>query len=100
VAWVTAVLGRLPAVAVNVVGQNPHTSAWANEAAYGPEHVTRLMELSAGASARGWGSLNVYQSYLDDPRELGVLISADGLHPTQVCYEVSVDTVAKAAGII
>jgi hypothetical protein len=50
-AWVAAVLGRLPAVAINVLGQNPHTSAWANEAAYGPDHVTREMELSAAAGA-------------------------------------------------
>lgn len=99
-AWVAAVSGRLPNAAINVVGQNPHTSAWANEAAYGPEHVTRIMELSAAASARGWGYINVYQAYLDDPRGLGVLISADGLHPTPVGYALSGDTVAKAAGIV
>jgi hypothetical protein len=100
-AWVNAVLGRLPNAAVNVVGQNPHTSAWANETAFGPEHVTRIMELSAAASNAGWGFVNVYQAYLDDPRGLSVLVSADGLHPSPVPggYALTGDVVAAEAGI-
>lgn len=98
-AWVSAVLDRLPNAAVIVVGQNPHTSAWANEATYGPEHVTRIMELSAAAGNQGWAFANAYQAYLDDPRGLGVLVSADGLHPTQTGYQLSGDTLVSLAHI-
>lgn len=98
-AWVTAVKNRLPNGQVNVIGQNPHTSAWVNEATYGMEHVKRIMELSAAAGRLGWGFINIYQAYLDDSRGLGALISSDGLHPTQVGYELSGDTIAKTAGM-
>ena len=98
-AWVTNLKKRLPNATVNVVGQNPHTSAWVNEAAYGLEHVKRIMELSDNAARLGWGFINVYQAYLDDPRGLGVLVGADGLHPTPTGYALTGDTVAKAAGV-
>lgn len=98
-AWVTSVKGRLPNAAINVVGQNPHTSAWVNEAAYGQEHVKRILELSAAAARLGWGFINVFQAYLDDPRGVAALISPDGLHPIADGYVLSGDTVAKAAGI-
>lgn len=96
--WVTAVKGRLPNAAINVVGQNPHTSAWANEAAYGQEHVKRVFELSAAAARLGWGFVNIFQAYLDDPRGVAALITADGLHPNVDGYELSASTVAQTAG--
>ncbi|WP_157741801.1 SGNH/GDSL hydrolase family protein [Rhodococcus pyridinivorans] len=96
-AWVAAVKGRLPNGAVNVVGQNPHTSAWPNEAAYGQEHVKRVMELSAAASRLGWGFINIYQAFLDG--NLAELISSDGLHPTPTGYALGGDTIARAAGL-
>lgn len=100
-AWVAAVKGRLPNAAVNVIGQNPHRSGWVNEAAYGAEHVRRIFELSAASSRLGWGFIDIYQAYLDDPRGINTLVVVDDIHPTAIPngYALSGDTVAKAAGI-
>jgi lysophospholipase L1-like esterase len=98
--WVQAVQGRLPDAAIAVIGQNPHTSAWANEGQYGPEHVTRIFELSALAARSGWAFANVYQAFMDDPRGLSALIGSDGLHPTPDGYALAGDTLAKLAGIV
>lgn len=98
--WVTNIKARLPKALVNVVGQNPHTSVWPNEAAYGQEHITRIFELSDAAVKNGWGFINVYQAYLNDSRGVVNLIKADdGLHPNQDGYYLSGDTVALSAGV-
>lgn len=98
-AWVAAVLGRLPNAAVALIGQNPHAPWFSSYTTQTPEHVTRIFELSALAARKGWAFVNAYQAYLDDPRGLEALISADGLHPTAAGYALSGDTVADAAGI-
>jgi hypothetical protein len=98
--WVQSVQGRLTSATIAVIGQNPHTSAWANEAQYGPEHVTRIFELSALAAASGWAFVNIYQAYQNDARSVVNLIGPDGLHPTPDGYALSGDTVARAAGIL
>ncbi|USL89099.1 hydrolase [Arthrobacter phage Casserole] len=97
--WVDNIKARLPKAQPNVIGQSAHTSLWVNEASYGPEHITRIMELSVAAEKYGWGFINLYQAFLDDPRGLSVLISNDGLHPSQEGYDFAGDVVARYAGV-
>jgi hypothetical protein len=100
-AWVDAVRTRLPNAAVMVVKQNPHTSAWANENAYGYSHRLRLDELERLAAKNGWDVLDVYSAFLNDPRGLGVLIDADGLHPSSpIGYVFTGEVLKRGAGIV
>lgn len=98
-AWVDAVRARLPLAAVAVVKQNPHTSAWANEAAYGASHEVRLSELGQLAAREGWSLIDLFAAFKQDPRGLGQLISSDGLHPTPLGYQFSGDEYTRALGI-
>lgn len=98
-AWVDAVRTRLPDAAVAVVKQNPHTPAWANEAAYGVSHQQRLDELGALAARNGWSIIDLFAAFKNDPRGLGALISSDGLHPTTLGYQFSGDEYARALGV-
>jgi hypothetical protein len=98
-AWVAAVLARLPLAAVAVVLQNPHTAAWANEAAYGYSHQLRLDELRQLAAAQRWSILDLFEAFTNDSRGLAVLVQADGLHPTQPGYALAADVAATAIGI-
>jgi hypothetical protein len=98
-AWVTAVLARLPLAAPVVVLQNPHTSAWANEASYGYSHKLRLDELRQLAGAQRWGVVDLFEAFTNDPRGLGILIQSDGLHPTQDGYALAAQVAARAVGV-
>ena len=98
-AWVNAVKSLVPNAAVAVVKQNPHTSAWVNEAAYGLSHIIRLDELERLAAANGWGVIDYFSGFLTDPRTLSTLISADGLHPSDAGgYPLAGAIVARAIG--
>lgn len=98
--WVTAALARLPRASAVVVGQNPHTSAWPNEATYGASHVIRLAELSTLAGQQGWGYLDAYKAFQKDPRGVAALLESDGLHPNQAGYEVWSDEVERMTGLL
>jgi hypothetical protein len=82
-----------------VVLQNPHTSAWANEAAYGESHKKRLDELRILAGKNRWGIVDLFTAFTKDPRGLAALIQSDGLHPEQIGYALGGQTVARLAGI-
>lgn len=88
-AWVAAVASRLPRAAVVAVGQNPHTSDWTNEAAYGYSHQQRIKELASLATTSNWGYVDLYSAYQADPRGVTALIASDGLHPNNAGYELS-----------
>lgn len=96
--WVTAVSQRVPGAPV-VVLQNPHTSAWANEAQYGISHQLRLRELSRFASRKRWGQLDLYRAFISDPRGVNALMLSDGLHPNAAGYEVAGRAGARMLGI-
>jgi len=98
-AWVDSVQTRLPNTAVMVVKQNPHTTAWLNESAYGYSHKLRLDELERLSAKNSWDVLDVYSAFINDSRGLGVLIDTDGLHPTAAGYELMGDVLKKAAGL-
>lgn len=98
--WVDSVKAKLPSAAVAVTLQNPHTSAWANEAAYGYSHVQRLDELRSLASVKGWGLVDIYAAFVSDPRGVSALIATgDGLHPNSVGYELGGRVAARRLGL-
>lgn len=97
-AWVAAVAGRLPRAVPVVVGQNPHTAAWANETAYGYEHQRRVKELAALAGSQNWTYADVYSAFAADPRGVPALILPDGLHPNDLGYELGALTLLKKLG--
>jgi len=98
-AWVNAVKALLPNTAVAVIKQNPHTSAWVNEAAYGVSHVIRMDELDRLASTQGWSVVDLFSTFLNDTRGLSTLINADGLHPSDATgYPLSGTVLARAIG--
>ena len=87
-AWVNEVLERVVQAQAVVVGQNPHTSEWPNEAAYGISHQFRIAELAALASRRGWGYLDLFSAFIRADVPLSELIAAgEGLHPSPLGYE-------------
>jgi hypothetical protein len=98
-AWVAAVQARLPLASIAVVLQNPHTSAWVNEIAYGYSHLLRLDELRTLAGSQGWGIVDLFGVFTNDPRGLTALIQSDGLHPTQDGYALAAKTAARALGM-
>lgn len=98
--WVNAVLARIPLAAPVAVIQNPHTSAWANETAYGESHKLRMDELRALAGRNRWGMLDLYRAFILDARGVAGLVSSDGLHPTQTGYAYSAQVAARLAGIV
>lgn len=98
-AWVAAVQSKLPRASVAVVAQNPHTSAWANEANYGYSHIQRLDEVRSLASAKGWGLIDLYSEFKNDPRGLATLISPDGLHPSAIGYDLGGTVAAREFGV-
>lgn len=100
VAWVAAVRAKLPRAAVAVVAQNPHTSAWANEAAYGYSHLQRLDEVRSLAASKGWGLIDLLSAMRNDPRGLASIISADGLHPNADGYDLGGAVAAREFGIV
>jgi lysophospholipase L1-like esterase len=97
--WVAAVQARLPLASAAIVGQNPHTSAWANETLYGPSHQRRIDEARALAGVKRWGFLDFYGGFLRDPRGLTALVQSDGLHPTQDGYELAASIAARLYGL-
>jgi hypothetical protein len=80
-AWVDATLARLPQAAPVLIGQNPHTAAWPQEASLGQQHITRIGQLRAQARQWRWPFLDVFKAFTDDPRGVAALLTADGLHP-------------------
>lgn len=97
--WVSAVQARLPQAAPVAVLQNPHTAAWANEAAYGVSHQLRIRELSRYAGLKRWGQLDLYRAFVTDPRGVAALLMADGLHPNAAGYDVAAAAGARMLGI-
>jgi hypothetical protein len=98
-AWVEAVQARLPLTAAIAVGQNPHTPAWANESAYGISHVFRISELATYSGRQGWGFLDLFSAFLNDPAGINALVGGDGLHPTQAGYALAGDVAFAQLGI-
>lgn len=97
-AWIDDVLARLPRASACVVLQNPHTSAWPNEANYGREHITRLLELAAAAPRQGWAVADIYRAFYKTDPGLSSLVLSDGLHPTSAGYAVGGQVLASLAG--
>jgi len=86
-AWVTAVLARLVLASPALVGQNPHDpTRWGAVSRQGDAYRARFRQVAALAARQGWGFLDLYQAFLDDPRGLQVLVSQDGLHPYPAGY--------------
>jgi hypothetical protein len=98
-AWVEAVQARLPLTAAIAVGQNPHTPAWANESSYGISHVFRISELATYSGRQGWGFLDLFSAFLNDPAGINALVGGDGLHPTQAGYALAGDVAFAQLGI-
>lgn len=99
-AWVAAVQAKLPNAAVAVVAQNPHTSAWANEAAYGYSHLQRTDEVRSLAAAKGWGLIDLQSAFNNDPRGVSALLLADGLHPNVDGYDLAGSVAVREFGIV
>ncbi|OGL32437.1 hypothetical protein A3E76_00060 [Candidatus Saccharibacteria bacterium RIFCSPHIGHO2_12_FULL_44_22] len=97
--WVNAVMDRVPGASPIAVLQNPHTSAWANEAQYGISHQLRLRELARLAARKRWGQLDLYQAFIADSRGVNALLLADGLHPNAAGYDLAASTTARMFGI-
>lgn len=98
-AWVDAVLGRTPNTAPVAVLQNPHTSAWVNEASFGVSHQLRMRELARLAGRRRWGQLDLFRAFTKDSRGVAALTLPDGLHPNNDGYELAGKTAAALFGI-
>lgn len=98
-AWVDAVSARQPNTTPVAVLQNPHSSAWVNEASFGISHQLRLREIAALAGRRRWGVLDLFRSMSKDSRGIAALLLADGLHPNSDGYDVAAKTGAKLLGI-
>jgi hypothetical protein len=76
--WVTAVTARVPLATPVLLTQNPRKSP----AAYIDTHAIRRRQTMSWGKAKGHTVIDTYQAFLSSPAGLGVLVNADGIHPT------------------
>jgi hypothetical protein len=86
-----ALIAKWPDVGIISVLQNPRTAPTGNII----EHAVRGEQIRALSGSQRFDVVDAYEAFMTDPRGLGVLVSGDGIHPTQVGFDLWRDT-AKA----
>lgn len=89
--YIESVRSLVPSASIVLMSQNPLTAADRDKASQFRSDMYRRI-----AMERGYGFIDICQAFIEDGRTLaGILISGDGIHPTDTGHTLWVNEVAK-----